>query len=150
VDAFWSLTMYDGSDFYVVANRMNRYSIGDRTPGLKHNNDGFITLYVGNASPRRGPRVKLAASARRAVPAVHAHVPTAPEDPRRNLCPSVNRPHQRIDAPARRRHRTQAAPHVASILYVRGEDPAYVMSQLGYTDTRIAPPVRHVPYRRSS
>ena len=51
VDAFWSLTMYDGSDFYLVANPMNRYSIGDRTPGLKRNDDGSITLYIGSASP---------------------------------------------------------------------------------------------------
>jgi hypothetical protein len=51
VDAFWSLTMYDGSDFYLVANPINRYSIGDRTPGLKRNDDGSISLYIGNASP---------------------------------------------------------------------------------------------------
>jgi hypothetical protein len=51
VDAFWSLTMYDGSDFYLVANPMNRYSIGDRTPGLKRGDDGSITIHIGNASP---------------------------------------------------------------------------------------------------
>ena len=32
VDAFWSITMYDLPDFYLVANPINRYSIGDRTP----------------------------------------------------------------------------------------------------------------------
>jgi hypothetical protein len=51
VDAFWSLTMYDGSDFYLVANPMKRYSIGDRTPGLKRDEDGSITIHIGNASP---------------------------------------------------------------------------------------------------
>ena len=34
VEAFWSLTMYDADKFYLVANPINRYSIGDRTPGL--------------------------------------------------------------------------------------------------------------------
>ena len=34
VDAFWSLTMYDTPDFYLVDNPIDRYSIGDRTPGL--------------------------------------------------------------------------------------------------------------------
>ena len=51
VDAFWSLTMYDGDKFYLVANPINRYSIGDRTPGLKVANDGSITLYLGKDSP---------------------------------------------------------------------------------------------------
>ena len=51
MDAFWSLTMYDGSDFYLVADPMDRYSIGDRTPGLKRNDHGSVTLSVGHASP---------------------------------------------------------------------------------------------------
>jgi hypothetical protein len=51
VDAFWSLTMYDIPDFYLVANPINRYSIGDRTPGLTYGDDGSVTLYVGANSP---------------------------------------------------------------------------------------------------
>jgi hypothetical protein len=51
VDAFWSLTMYDGSDFYLVANPIDRYSIGDRTPGLTTAADGSVTIYIGNNSP---------------------------------------------------------------------------------------------------
>ena len=51
VDAFWSLTMYDLPEFYLVANAINRYSIGDRTPGLKTDADGSITLYVQRESP---------------------------------------------------------------------------------------------------
>ena len=35
VDAFWSLTMYDAHEFYLVENPLNRYSIGDRTPGTR-------------------------------------------------------------------------------------------------------------------
>jgi hypothetical protein len=48
-DAFWSLTLYDGEGFQ-VANRLNRFAIGDRNP-LKFNADGSLDLYVQNASP---------------------------------------------------------------------------------------------------
>ena len=34
VGAFWSVTMYDMPDFYLVDNPIDRYSIGDRTPGM--------------------------------------------------------------------------------------------------------------------
>jgi hypothetical protein len=46
VDAFWSLTMYDVPDFYLVANPIARYSIGDRTPGLHTGPDGSVTIYL--------------------------------------------------------------------------------------------------------
>lgn len=51
VDAFWSITMYDVPDFYLVANPINRYSIGDRTPGLKTAEDGSVTIYLQKDSP---------------------------------------------------------------------------------------------------
>lgn len=51
VDAFWSLTMYNVPKFYLVANSINRYSIGDRTPGLTMGDDGSLTLYMGKDSP---------------------------------------------------------------------------------------------------
>jgi len=35
VGAFWSVTMYDLPDFFLVTNPVGRYSIGDRTPGLR-------------------------------------------------------------------------------------------------------------------
>ena len=44
VGAFWSLTMYRRSDCLFVANSIERYSIGDRTPGLRHDADGGLTL----------------------------------------------------------------------------------------------------------
>jgi len=50
VDAFWSLTMY-AADYNLVANPVNRYSIGDRTPGVAKNADGGMTLYIQAASP---------------------------------------------------------------------------------------------------
>lgn len=51
VDAFWSLTMYDAHQFYLVENMLSRYSIGDRTPGLKYGADGSVTLYLQKDSP---------------------------------------------------------------------------------------------------
>jgi hypothetical protein len=50
VDAFWSLTMY-AADYNLVANPANRYSIGDRTPGVVKDADGGMTLYIQAASP---------------------------------------------------------------------------------------------------
>lgn len=51
VDAFWSLTMYDTPNFYLVANPIDRYSIGDRTPGLVADQNGSITLYLQTTAP---------------------------------------------------------------------------------------------------
>jgi hypothetical protein len=54
VNAFWSLTLYevtaDGSQYF-VDNEINRYAIGDRTPGLHTNADGSIDLWIQNAAP---------------------------------------------------------------------------------------------------
>lgn len=49
VDAFWSITLYDGKGF-PVANPLNRFAIGDRDP-LKYNADGSLDLYIQNANP---------------------------------------------------------------------------------------------------
>ena len=51
VDAFWSITMYDLPDFYLVANPINRYSIGDRTPGLRRDGDGSLTIVIQHEQP---------------------------------------------------------------------------------------------------
>jgi hypothetical protein len=51
VDAFWSLTMYGAPAFLLVANAIDRYSIGDRTPGLDIASDGSLTLYLQRDSP---------------------------------------------------------------------------------------------------
>jgi hypothetical protein len=48
-DGFWSITMYDGSYFF-VANPINRYSISARQ-NLVSNADGSVDLYLQNASP---------------------------------------------------------------------------------------------------
>lgn len=46
VDAFWSLTLYRRSDCLLVANPIGRHSIGDRTPGLRADADGGLTLHI--------------------------------------------------------------------------------------------------------
>ena len=51
VDAFWSITMYDLPDFYLVANPIGRYSIGDRTPGLRRDSDGSLTIVIQHDQP---------------------------------------------------------------------------------------------------
>jgi hypothetical protein len=51
VDAFWSLTMYDASDFYLVVNPIDRYSIGSATDSLHAAADGTITIRIQHESP---------------------------------------------------------------------------------------------------
>jgi len=46
VKAFWSFTMYDTPRYYLVDNPIDRYSIGDRTPGLRYGDDGSVTIYL--------------------------------------------------------------------------------------------------------
>jgi hypothetical protein len=48
--AFWSITMY-GTDRYLVENEIDRYSIGDRTPGLRRGRDGSLTIAVQHRRP---------------------------------------------------------------------------------------------------
>ncbi len=51
VDFFWSFTMYQMSDGMLVKSPLDRYSIGNRTRGLKFAADGSLTLYVQPESP---------------------------------------------------------------------------------------------------
>ncbi|MDI9240644.1 DUF1254 domain-containing protein [Lysobacter sp. LF1] len=51
-NAFWSLTMYDGTSKLLVDNPLNRYLINSPMLGsLKRDADGGITLYLQHASP---------------------------------------------------------------------------------------------------
>jgi hypothetical protein len=52
VNAFWSITMYDGKTQLLVANSINRYLINSpMLPDLKKNSDGSLTLYVQHDEP---------------------------------------------------------------------------------------------------
>jgi len=52
VNAFWSVTMYDGKTQLLIENPINRYLINSpMLPSLKKNPDGSLTLYIQKDSP---------------------------------------------------------------------------------------------------
>ncbi len=52
VNAFWSITMYDGKSQFLIKNPINRYLINSpMLPEMKKNADGSLTLYVQKDSP---------------------------------------------------------------------------------------------------
>ena len=52
VNAFWSLTMYDGKTQLLIENPINRYLINSpMLPAMKTNADGSLTLYIQHKSP---------------------------------------------------------------------------------------------------
>ena len=52
--AFWSIVAYDLKTAQFFENPIRRYSIGDRTQGLKTNADGTISLYIQHQPPKEG------------------------------------------------------------------------------------------------
>lgn len=52
VNAFWSVTMYDGKTQLLIENPINRYLINSpMLPTMEKNADGSLTLYIQNKSP---------------------------------------------------------------------------------------------------
>ena len=53
VDAFWSVSMYRPQDGqrYFVENPIARHSIGNRTPGLRHDADGSLVITLSHQCP---------------------------------------------------------------------------------------------------
>lgn len=52
VNAFWSVTMYDGKTQFLIKNPINRYLVNSpMLPQMKSNADGSVTLYIQNKSP---------------------------------------------------------------------------------------------------
>jgi len=52
VNAFWSVTMYDGKTQLLIENPINRYLINSpMLPGMKKNADGSLTLHIQKDSP---------------------------------------------------------------------------------------------------
>jgi hypothetical protein len=52
VNAFWSVTMYDGKTQLLIENPINRYLINSpMLPDLKKNVDGSLTIYMQKDSP---------------------------------------------------------------------------------------------------
>lgn len=54
VDAFWSLTLYDGN-YFLFGNPLDRYGLNDRTEGLRFGDDGSLELLVQADEPATGP-----------------------------------------------------------------------------------------------
>ena len=52
VKLFWSITMYNLPQRLLVDNKIDRYSIGDRTEGFKPSADGSLTIYVQHEQPK--------------------------------------------------------------------------------------------------
>jgi hypothetical protein len=50
VKGFWSLTMYNPGHFF-APNALKRYALGTKNKSLKYNDDGSLTIYLGNRSP---------------------------------------------------------------------------------------------------
>ena len=58
VKSFWSLSLYEATadgQFFFTDNPLDRYAIGDRTPGLITNADGSLDIFMGpdNSGPGR-------------------------------------------------------------------------------------------------
>src|SRR6267154_1098258 len=52
VNAFWSVTMYDGKTQLLIENLINRYLINSQMlPSMTTNADGSLTIYIQNKSP---------------------------------------------------------------------------------------------------
>jgi hypothetical protein len=52
VNAFWSVTMYDGKTQLLIENPIDRYLINSpMLPDMKKNPDGSLTIYIQNKSP---------------------------------------------------------------------------------------------------
>jgi hypothetical protein len=52
VNAFWSVTMYDGKTQLLIENPINRYLINSpMLPGMKKAPDGSLALYIQNKTP---------------------------------------------------------------------------------------------------
>ena len=93
VGAFWSVTMYDTPEFFLVENPIGRYSIGDRTPGLRTGEDGSVTIvHPARRAVRARPAGELAAHARRDLPPDPAHVQPRRSRLRRQLRAAADRP----------------------------------------------------------
>ncbi len=59
VKAFWSLSAYERTtegQFFLIDNPIERYSIGDRTPGLQYESDGSLRLCISPDRPQ-GDRI---------------------------------------------------------------------------------------------
>ena len=77
VDGFWSISMYAEDQFF-IANPINRFQIGDRTPNMVRNSDGSLDIWVSKAQPsaaRGGVKNWLPAPAANFTLVMRAYIP---------------------------------------------------------------------------
>ncbi len=55
VHQFWSLTLYDQRLLF-YSNPLNRFAVGDRTPGLERDPDGGLTILISHLAPAASKR----------------------------------------------------------------------------------------------
>jgi hypothetical protein len=77
IGAFWSLSLYDASEFFFVDNPIGRYAISEATPGLLRDADGSIPLTVSAEAPVGARRNWLPAPADDYVLVMRLYRPTA-------------------------------------------------------------------------
>jgi len=54
VNAFWSVTMYDGKTQLLIQNPIDRYLINSTMlPSMKKGPDGSLTIYIQNKAPEK-------------------------------------------------------------------------------------------------
>jgi hypothetical protein len=51
VDAFWSVTVNDARTLELAPNPIDRYLVGDRTPGLRYDDDGTLRILLQHDRP---------------------------------------------------------------------------------------------------
>ena len=82
VESFWSLSMYrlmpDGA-LYFAENPIDRYTIGDRTAGLKRGADGSLEIIMSRTKPASGPNANWLPTPADGnfVPILRAYLPKA-------------------------------------------------------------------------
>ncbi|ANQ52531.2 DUF1254 domain-containing protein [Flammeovirga sp. MY04] len=52
IGGFWSMTMYDAEDRFMVENNIKRYKVGSMMKDLKYNKDGSLTIYISPEAPK--------------------------------------------------------------------------------------------------
>jgi hypothetical protein len=79
VHEFWSLTIYERATRQLVANPIQRYSISNRTPGIRYAPDGSLSIYIQHLDPGSekrpnwlpAPRAPMYVTLRMYVPQAH-------------------------------------------------------------------------------
>jgi hypothetical protein len=91
--AFWSLTAYDKESCLLVENAIQRYSLGDRTPGLTYDADGSLRIALSAQEPAE-PTLRanwLPVPAGRFYLTLRIYVPSAAHLERRFAYPPIER-----------------------------------------------------------